>query len=87
MFDESAFKADRNHIHHLLLDIAISQIQRTTVLIAVKLLFIILVYQLQGIGTLRLFLLFVFSILTAIIYYIRSQSKSSSKSSWIQNSY
>jgi len=43
VFDESAFKADRIHIHHLLLDIAISQMQRMTVLIAVKLLFIILV--------------------------------------------
>lgn len=86
---KSPFKADRNHIHHLLLDIGLNHMQGTAVLIAVNLMFIVLVYQLQEIGTLRLILLllFVFSILTAFIYYLRSQSKSSSKSSRVQNSY
>lgn len=83
----SPFRADRNHIHHLLLDLGLSHMQGTSVLIGINLLFIILVYQLQSIGTLRLLLIMLFSFLLVVglIYYLRNQFKE--EESQVQNSY
>ena len=84
---KSPFQADRNHIHHLLVDLGLSHMQGTSVLIGINLLFIILVYQLQSIGTLRLILvmLFLFLLILGLIYYLRTQAKR--KENQIQNSY
>ncbi|MEL6988495.1 MAG: MraY family glycosyltransferase, partial [Bacteroidota bacterium] len=51
---KSPLHPDRNHIHHLLLDSGLSHMQATGVLVMVNLLFIFMVVQLQGIGTLNL---------------------------------
>jgi len=57
MHRKSPFHPDRNHIHHLLLDLHLSHMQATFVLVAVNLLFILLAYKLQHIGSLPLLLL------------------------------
>ncbi len=53
---KSPFLADRNHIHHRLIDLGFSHITATYILIAVNLLFIIVVYFLQSWGNLYLML-------------------------------
>lgn len=72
----SPFKPDRNHIHHLLLDSGLSHMQATGTLIIVNILFIVMAYNLQGIGNLYL-LIVIFSIatfLTAMLFlYARKQ--------------
>ncbi len=69
---KSPFYPDRTHIHHLLLDSGLSHMQATSVLVIVNILFIILVVQLQGIGTLNLLLLIlaVAIILSGILFKI-----------------
>ena len=52
----SPFNADRNHIHHRLIDFKLSHIQSSGVLAAINLFFIAIVYLLQDIGTLELFM-------------------------------
>ena len=47
---KSPFKADRQHIHHRLLQLGCSHLQSTLILISVNLFFIILSYLLRGIG-------------------------------------
>lgn len=53
---KSPFLADRNHIHHRLIDLGFSHITATYILIAVNLLFIVVVYFLQSWGNLYLML-------------------------------
>lgn len=55
----SPFSPDRTHIHHLLLDSGFTHLQATGILLTVNILFIILVFSLQSIGTLNLMLLVV----------------------------
>jgi UDP-N-acetylmuramyl pentapeptide phosphotransferase/UDP-N-acetylglucosamine-1-phosphate transferase len=83
---KSPFQGDKNHIHHLLLDIGLSHMQATSVLIFVNMGFIFLVYNLQKVGTLRLMLILfvVASLFTLMVFYIRSLYKSKSQ---IQNSF
>jgi len=54
---QSPFTPDRNHIHHLLLDLNLTHMQATGILIAFNILFIGLVYQLQDIGSFYLILI------------------------------
>jgi len=51
---KSPFKADRQHIHHCLLQLGCSHLQATLMLISVNLFFIILSYLLRGIGIILL---------------------------------
>jgi UDP-N-acetylmuramyl pentapeptide phosphotransferase/UDP-N-acetylglucosamine-1-phosphate transferase len=51
------FEPDKRHIHHLLLDIGLSHIRATLVLVIVNIIFIVLAYFLQEIGTFPLMLL------------------------------
>jgi UDP-GlcNAc:undecaprenyl-phosphate GlcNAc-1-phosphate transferase len=44
---KSPLKADRNHIHHVLLDIGLSHVQATLVLLVVNVFFIVLTYYLN----------------------------------------
>lgn len=69
----SPFTADRNHIHHLLIDLGLSHMQATMILLAVNAFIIVLVVMLQGLGNLRLLLLtlLIASLLSAIPYLIR----------------
>jgi UDP-N-acetylmuramyl pentapeptide phosphotransferase/UDP-N-acetylglucosamine-1-phosphate transferase len=46
---KSPFKPDRNHLHHLLLDLGLSHVQSTSILLSINILFIILAWLLNGI--------------------------------------
>lgn len=67
----SPFYPDKTHIHHLLLELGYSHMQGTAILAAVNVLFIAIVYLLQGIGTLPLMILVLglATILSAILYF------------------
>jgi UDP-N-acetylmuramyl pentapeptide phosphotransferase/UDP-N-acetylglucosamine-1-phosphate transferase len=54
MQGKSPFHPDRKHIHHVLIDLGLSHMQATGLLLMVNLLFIILAVQLQHIGNLLL---------------------------------
>jgi len=62
---KSPFSPDRNHIHHLLLDLNLSHMQATGVLITFNIIFIGLVYRLQHLGSFYLIIL-VFLLATAL---------------------
>jgi hypothetical protein len=76
----SPFHADRIHIHHRLLDLGLSHIGVTVVLIVVNIAFIILAYVLQPLGNLYLILveLALALTLTLVIYLINGAKKNSS---------
>lgn len=59
---KSPFTADRQHIHHLMLQLGFSHIQATVILLSVNILFIALDILLQGIGV---FYLLLFNIVLA----------------------
>lgn len=61
---KSPFIADRNHIHHRLLDLGFSHVKATFILITVNILFIILTYFLQHFGN---FLLMCFELALAML--------------------
>lgn len=50
----SPFVADRNHVHHRLIDIGLSHMQATLLLTGLNVLFVVLSFQLQHIGSLEL---------------------------------
>jgi len=83
---KSPFKPDRNHIHHLMLDIGFSHMQATSILLFINVGFIMLAYKFQMYGTfiLLLILLITASLLTALLYFIRSKKTAKGK---IQGSY
>lgn len=66
----SPFYPDKTHIHHLVLDCGLSHLQGTLTLVLVNLAFIILVYYLQDIGSLKLIiiLLTLASVSSGILY-------------------
>ena len=47
----SPFSPDRNHVHHLLLDLGLSHAAVTYILVVVNLAFMAMAYFLQGMGT------------------------------------
>lgn len=49
----SPFQADRNHIHHMLIDIGLTHMQATGILIMINIIFIIIVATLQDLGNLN----------------------------------
>lgn len=53
----SPLTADRNHIHHLMIDCGLSHMQATSILVLVNVLFILMSYQFQHLGTFNLLLL------------------------------
>ncbi|MEO5905776.1 MAG: MraY family glycosyltransferase, partial [Saprospiraceae bacterium] len=69
---KSPLHADRNHIHHLLLDSGLTHMRATMVLVGVNLLFILFTVYFQDLGNLGLLiiLLLLASVLTAIPYVI-----------------
>jgi UDP-GlcNAc:undecaprenyl-phosphate/decaprenyl-phosphate GlcNAc-1-phosphate transferase len=75
----SPFQGDRIHIHHRLLDLGLSHINVTIVLITVNIVFIIIAYFLQSLGNLYLILveLALALALTLLIYLINGSRKSS----------
>jgi len=77
----SPFRPDRNHIHHLLLDLGYSHMQATAILIIVNIGFIFLVFKFQTLGSMKLLLvmLLMASILVAIIQSIRAKKINKNK--------
>ncbi len=67
----SPFYPDKTHIHHLLLELGFSHLQGTAILAFVNIGFILMVYFLQGIGTLYLMILVLglATILSAALYF------------------
>lgn len=54
---KSPLTADRNHIHHLMIDCGLSHMQATGILVLTNVLFIIAVFKFQYLGTFNLLLL------------------------------
>jgi UDP-N-acetylmuramyl pentapeptide phosphotransferase/UDP-N-acetylglucosamine-1-phosphate transferase len=74
---KSPFLADRNHIHHRLIDLGFSHQHATLVLITVNIAFIVLVYFLQSWGNLYLMLfeLSLAMVLTFILFSFKFKKK------------
>ncbi len=74
---KSPFSPDRNHIHHLLIDSGLSHMKATGVLVIVNVIFILIVFKLQNIGSLNLLIviLVLALILTTILSFISKQKK------------
>ena len=74
---KSPFIADRNHIHHKLLDNGFSHVQATFTLIIINVLFIVLSYFLQFFGNMYLMLtqLLLATILSFILFSVKSKKK------------
>ncbi len=72
MKGRSPFSPDRKHIHHLLLNLGLSHMQATGVLIGFNILIIFLVYQLQDIGTLNLLIVLIIlaTAMTLLVYLL-----------------
>jgi UDP-GlcNAc:undecaprenyl-phosphate/decaprenyl-phosphate GlcNAc-1-phosphate transferase len=70
---ESPFKADRRHLHHLLLDLGLTHLQSTILLIAVNIGFILLAYFLNFLGNSDLvyLLLAIAIILSGLLIWLR----------------
>ena len=74
---KSPLTADRNHIHHLLIDCGLSHMQATGVLVLVNIIFIYAVFALQDLGTFRLLIVILTSaiLLTAVLIFLRKKVK------------
>ncbi len=81
MAKKSPFAADRNHIHHKLLDIGLSHLQATVILIVVNIFFIVTVYLLQDWGNLVLIILEILmaTLLTLLLFLIKDKKKAEVK--------
>jgi UDP-N-acetylmuramyl pentapeptide phosphotransferase/UDP-N-acetylglucosamine-1-phosphate transferase len=51
---KSPFKADRQHLHHRLLELKYTHLKATLILLSVNLFFIVLSYSLRGLGVIKL---------------------------------
>jgi UDP-N-acetylmuramyl pentapeptide phosphotransferase/UDP-N-acetylglucosamine-1-phosphate transferase len=73
----SPMSPDRNHIHHLLIDVGLSHMQATTLLVIVNLFFIYVVFSFQNMGNLNLLIVILglASVLTLILIYIKKQKQ------------
>lgn len=57
MRGQSPFKADRRHLHHILIDLGLNHLQATAVLIGINILFVAMAYYLNFLGNSMLLLL------------------------------
>jgi UDP-GlcNAc:undecaprenyl-phosphate/decaprenyl-phosphate GlcNAc-1-phosphate transferase len=75
MHGRSPFSADRNHIHHYLLELGLSHKQTTATLVAVNAIYIAAAFLLQGIGAGYLLVLFIGSALalTGLLYQAKKR--------------
>jgi UDP-GlcNAc:undecaprenyl-phosphate GlcNAc-1-phosphate transferase len=71
---KSPFKADRQHIHHRLLELGFSHLQSTLILLSVNLVFIAICYYLQAIGNILLIVI-QFVIATLLSYLLLQKVK------------
>ncbi|HNG05426.1 MAG TPA: MraY family glycosyltransferase [Saprospiraceae bacterium] len=87
MKGKSPFHPDRNHIHHMLIDIGLTHMQATGVLILMNLLFVIIVATLQDLGNLRAIaiILTLAWILTSYLFFVyRRKMKQSTNDESLQ---
>jgi len=78
---KSPFYPDRTHIHHLLIDLGLTHMQATGVLVVVNIAFIFLAVSLQHLGNLYLLLLILFiAVLLSMALFKVSTSKQLKKS-------
>lgn len=72
---KSPFNPDRRHIHHLMIDLGLTHMQATGILVAVNIFFVGLVFRFQHIGSsLLLMLVIALAIaMTTTLYYFSSQ--------------
>lgn len=68
---KSPFLADRNHIHHRLIDLGLSHLQASYLLIAINIVFVVVIYFLQSWGNLYL-MLFEFGLATLLTFILFS---------------
>ncbi len=70
---KSPFSADRQHIHHLMLDAGLNHLQATGVLIAVNTMVLLTVVNFQDLGNLYLLLIIISYglVLTGVLLYIK----------------
>ena len=71
---KSPFDADRQHIHHLMLDAGLNHLQATGVLIAVNALVLFTVVKSQAIGNLFLLIIIIIYglVLTGVLLYLKN---------------
>ncbi len=83
----SPFSPDRNHLHHLFLEIGCSHRNTTLIYVASNIGFICLAYSLQGLGTTLLMGILLLSGLayTGIVYAIRHRKKNLATSSPVES--
>ena len=70
---QSPFRADRRHIHHLLIDYGFSHMQATAVLLGTNMLYICLVMGLHDKLSLHWLLLLELALATVLTYYLHQQ--------------
>ncbi len=66
---KSPFDPDRNHIHHILIDLGISHMKATAALVGFNIIMIIIVYFLQGVRG-EIILVLILAIPTAVTYVL-----------------
>jgi hypothetical protein len=88
MKGKSPFEADRRHLHHILIDLGLSHLQATLVLIAVNAGFIVIAFSLDFIGNsaLLLIILALSFTLTSVAYLLlRNKTANLSRISYSVN--
>ncbi|MBL7831802.1 MAG: undecaprenyl/decaprenyl-phosphate alpha-N-acetylglucosaminyl 1-phosphate transferase [Saprospiraceae bacterium] len=81
---KSPFQPDRNHIHHMLIDIGLTHMQATGILILVNIIFIVIVATLQDLGNISVIAITISLawILTTYLFFVYNKKiKSDVKSS------
>lgn len=78
---KSPFHPDKTHIHHLLLRLGFSHMQGTGILSFVNIIFILVAYSLQGVGTSLgvLIILGLALLLTGVLYYLVKRKESENR--------
>ena len=73
----SPLNADRRHIHHLLIDVGLSHMQATFILVGVNIFFVLIVVKYQYIGNLNLLILVlaIALLLTFVLHMIKRKIK------------
>ncbi|MCC6817131.1 MAG: undecaprenyl/decaprenyl-phosphate alpha-N-acetylglucosaminyl 1-phosphate transferase [Saprospiraceae bacterium] len=71
----SPFQADRQHLHHLLLDLGFTHLQVTTILILINTFIIAITYKLQFLGNINLLWIILLTgiFITSLIHYLRNK--------------
>ena len=81
---ESPFKADRSHIHHLLLSLGLSHLHTTIVIAAVNILFIIIAFSFSGSGMAMLLIIYAITAMILISIPLAIRKKRVQKEGQLQ---